>query len=161
MKYCSNCGAEMADNQLYCTRCDQANRNENTEGQANTEYAQQNYGQTNGYNQNGYTPNDGSQNSYNTNSYSQNGFYMSCPQAQPAPRSESGMVTAIKVLLVIGTIYTALCGFLIPLLWCVPMTISYFNKIKRGEPISTAFKVCSLLFVSLIAGILMLVDSEH
>lgn len=49
---------------------------------------------------------------------------------------------------------------IIPLAWIIPMTISYNNKIKNGENVSTGFKVCTLLFVNLIAGILMLCDQD-
>jgi len=41
------------------------------------------------------------------------------------------------------------------------MTVVYFRKVKNHEPIGTGFKVCSLLFVSLVGGILMLVDNDN
>ena len=84
-------------------------------------------------------------------------------QASSAPREpkESGLATAAKILMILGTIVNAISGFLIPLAWCIPMTISYCRKLKRGEPISTGFKVCSLLFVSLLGGILMLCDKDN
>ncbi len=72
--------------------------------------------------------------------------------------NKSTLSTIAKVFMILGTV---IMGFyLIPLAWCIPMTISYCKKIKNGEPISTAFKVCSLLFVSLIGGILMLCDNN-
>lgn len=74
--------------------------------------------------------------------------------------ANSGLKTAAKILMILGTIVTSLAGFLIPLAWCLPMTISYFNKTKRGETVSTGFKVCSLLFVSLLGGVLMLCDKD-
>ena len=77
-----------------------------------------------------------------------------------APR-KSGVVTATKVFMIIATVLMALWTFGIALAWCLPLTIGYCNKIKRGEPISTGFKVCSLLFVSMIAGILMLCDNNN
>lgn len=49
-----------------------------------------------------------------------------------------------------------LVGSLISLAWCIPMTIHFASKLKKGESVGVGFKVCSLLFVSLIAGILML-----
>lgn len=84
-------------------------------------------------------------------------------QASSAPREpkESGLATAAKILMILGTIVNAISGFLIPLAWCIPMTISYCRKLKRGEPVSTGFKVCSLLFVSLLGGILMLCDKDN
>ncbi len=74
-------------------------------------------------------------------------------------QAESGTTTAAKVFMVIGTIIMGL--YIIPLAWCIPMTVSYFKKVKNNLPISTGFKVCSLLFVSMIGGILMLCDKEH
>lgn len=40
------------------------------------------------------------------------------------------------------------------------MTTHYTKAINEGIPVGTAFKVCTLLFVNLIAGILMLCDKE-
>ncbi len=59
-------------------------------------------------------------------------------------------------------IVCAIMGFvyLIPLLWTIPMTISVFKKSKNGTKISTGFKVCVLLFVNLIAGIILLCDND-
>ena len=74
--------------------------------------------------------------------------------------SPSGLSTAVKVFMVIGTVCTSLIGYLIPLAWCLPMTIIYFKKVKKGLPIGTGFKICSLLFVNTIAGILMLCDKN-
>lgn len=88
------------------------------------------------------------------------------PYAQPqqpayyAPvKQESGLTTAAKIFMIIGTVVMGF--YLIPLAWCIPMTVIYFRKLKNNEPISTGFKVCSLLFVSLVGGILMLCDKEH
>ena len=72
----------------------------------------------------------------------------------------SGLVTAAKILMIVGTVITGCTGFLIPLAWCIPMTVSYFGKVKRGEPVGTGFKVCSLLFVSMLGGIFMLCSNE-
>ena len=40
--------------------------------------------------------------------------------------------------------------------WIVPMTINYFKKSKANVPTTLAFKICTLLFVNFIAGLLML-----
>ena len=76
---------------------------------------------------------------------------------QPIP--PSGLKIAAKVFMVIGTVCMAFL-YLIPLCWCLPMTIIYFGRVNRGEKISVAFKVCSLIFVNIIAGILMLCDKD-
>jgi len=106
--------------------------------------------------QQGYVPNQGY--AYQQGYMPQQGY---APQQGYIPRRESGLTTAAKVLMIIGTVSTSLTWFLIPLAWCIPMTVSYFKKVKYNQPISTGFKVCSLLFVSLIGGILMLCDNEH
>lgn len=56
--------------------------------------------------------------------------------------------------------YAALVLNIIPLAWGIPMTISVGRKIKNDAPITTAFKVCTLIFVNLIAGILLLCRKE-
>ena len=73
----------------------------------------------------------------------------------------SAFVTLSQTFMIIGTVFMGILGLLIPLAWCIPMTVSYFNKVKYGQPISTGFKVCSLLFVSLLGGIFMLVDENQ
>ena len=60
--------------------------------------------------------------------------------------------------MIIGCIWSGLA--LIPLLWTVPMTISLFRKTENGEEISTGFKICTLLFVGLIGGILLLCNKN-
>lgn len=55
----------------------------------------------------------------------------------------------------------AIFSSLIPLAWIVPMTMHYFKATKNNQPISIGFKVCSLIFVSFIAGILMLCDGNN
>ena len=72
----------------------------------------------------------------------------------PKFRAENGA----KIFMIISTV--VLGFYLIPLAWCIPMTISYFKKVQNNEPVSTGFKVCSLLFVNTVAGILMLCDKD-
>ena len=77
------------------------------------------------------------------------------PKVQP--RNTTLSILA-KVFMVIGTVLNALLFCVIPLAWCIPMTVIYFSKCEKNEPVGVGFKVCSLLFVSLLAGIFMLVD---
>lgn len=62
--------------------------------------------------------------------------------------------------MIIGTVVASILA-LIPLAWCLPMTLHYYSCIKEGKQPSIAFKVCSLIFVSLIAGVLMLIDEDN
>ena len=70
------------------------------------------------------------------------------------------MQIIIIVLLVLASIASAFAFFFIPLLWCIPMTIHYSNKCKKNEQVSTAFKICTILFMGLIPGILMFFDQD-
>jgi len=76
------------------------------------------------------------------------------PFRDAPPRRDDGMVTVVKVFLILGCV-----GFgclLIPLAWCIPITVSIFRKLNDGEPIGAGLKVAALLLVNLIAGILLL-----
>lgn len=59
---------------------------------------------------------------------------------------------------IVGTVFLGV--YLIPLAWCIPMTIEIYHHYKEGKELSVAFKVCTLLFVSVVSGILLLVDSD-
>ena len=76
---------------------------------------------------------------------------------QPTPKNS---YTAIKVFMLLGCIITGIYGLFIPLIWTIPMTCALFKKIKKGKVIGTGFKICTLIFVSLIAGILLLCNSN-
>lgn len=54
----------------------------------------------------------------------------------------------------------ALCWLIIPLAWLVPMTVHSWGIYKGTKPNTVAFGVCTLIFASLIAGILLLVSKK-
>lgn len=60
----------------------------------------------------------------------------------------------------IGFVVTILLP-LVYLLWTIPMIVSYNKNYKFNQNISKGFKVCTLLFVSLIAGIILLNDKSY
>ena len=68
------------------------------------------------------------------------------------------MKLAAFILSLIATISYGV--LIIPLFWCIPMTVHIYKAYKGETDIGVGFKVCELLFVSLIAGILLLVDNE-
>ncbi len=49
----------------------------------------------------------------------------------------------------------------IPLFWQIPMIVHYFKATKQNQPIKIGFKVCTLIFVNFVAGILMLCDTDN
>nr|MCR5741891.1 zinc-ribbon domain-containing protein [Gammaproteobacteria bacterium] len=52
-----------------------------------------------------------------------------------------------KVLMILSDI--ALGFLIIPLFWCIPMTVHYFRAVREKRRVSEAFKVCTILFVSI------------
>ncbi len=134
MKFCKNCGTQLEDAVAFCPQC----------GATCEQPQQQAYQQ----------PQQPQQQAYQQQAYQQ-------PYQQPyapAPRPISGLATAAKILMIVSTVVMGL--YLFPLAWCIPMVISYNNKLKNGEPVSIAFKICTLLFVNTIAGVLMLCDKD-
>ena len=69
-----------------------------------------------------------------------------------------GIRTAAKIFMILGCVLMGM--WLIPLCWTLPMTLSYCGKIKTHRHVSTGFKICCLLFVSLVGGVLMLCDDN-
>lgn len=73
---------------------------------------------------------------------------------QPAVRQDNSLGEVAKVFLILGCI--AQGWLLIPLAWCLPITISVFHRLRDNRPVGTGLKVCALLFVSMIGGICLL-----
>lgn len=143
MSYCSHCGTQLTSTDRFCPSCGapvEGERRPSTAYRADTRrddpFVQ-----------------DGNAQQYGTVERRPWGE----PQPYPAApqKTESGLLTAAKVFMILACIAGA-AFYLIPLAWMLPMTISLFNKAKHGRPISVGFKVCTLLFVNLIAGILLL-----
>lgn len=80
-------------------------------------------------------------------------------ESHPAKTETSGLKIATKIFMILGCISTAFC-FLIPLCWTIPMTVHYCKSVDNNTSVGIGFKICSLLFVNIIAGILMLCDSD-
>lgn len=49
----------------------------------------------------------------------------------------------------------------IPLAWTLPLTITVSRRKKNHEPIGMGIKICTLIFVSRIAGILLLCHNDE
>lgn len=87
---------------------------------------------------------------------------------EEGPKRGTTAVVFTSIFMVLGiignlanlTLYVSEIIGIVSLLWTIPMTIIYLIRIKRNEPISLGFKVCSLLFVSGIAGIIMLCQKD-
>lgn len=70
------------------------------------------------------------------------------------PKKDDTLETVVKIMLIFGCI--ALGWMLIPLAWCIPITVTVFKRFQNNEPITTGLKVSVLLLVSLVAGICLL-----
>ncbi len=86
-----------------------------------------------------------------------------CPKCGAPTQDETDKTSATltlvaKIFMIIGCVVQG--AYLIPLCWTIPMTVSYFKSVENHQPISTAFKVCSLIFVSPVAGIIMLCQDD-
>lgn len=68
------------------------------------------------------------------------------------------MKLAAFILCLLSTI--AMGWMLIPLCWCIPMTVSVYKAYKCEKTLGTGFKICTSLFVNLIGGILLLCDND-
>ncbi len=128
--FCENCGTAVEPNK-YCVNC-------GGEMPADAQICP-----ACGYNQNSFVRSGPPQNSYTY----QNREPVSSDR-------EYTLKTIVKIFMVLGCI-----GFgwlIIPLFWCIPLTVSVFNKFKTGEEITVGTKICVLLFVNMIAGICLL-----
>lgn len=146
MKYCTHCGAQIEDEAKFCSACGKP---------------------------------------------TSSGEFFSVVYHQEAPKRPSSnaktlgkiafafMIVTIVSLLVIAlyfivpfsrvlmvpefamVIWPTVIGCLIPLAWTIPMTVHLKKKLNANQPIGTGFKVCTLLFVNLISGILLLCRNEE
>ena len=106
MKYCPDCGTQLADQAAFCTNC-------------------------------GHKLDAAPNRSINI-----------------APPNDESLQIIVKIFLILGCI--VLGWMILPLAWCLPITLTILGKLKRAEPISVGLKVASLLLVSPIAGIVLL-----
>ena len=170
--FCPNCGAEIPDTSVFCANCGASVSNQDAQPQMNsqtndTQSASYSEPQIKGFNPDSAFSQTAQQPAQMAQPYQQqnyqNGQYGQYNQynqyGQPYHKDDA-IETVIKVFMILSCVVGA-CACFIPLAWMVPMTVITFKKIERGEPFDTALKVCTLLFVGLIPGILMFVsDSE-
>lgn len=79
-------------------------------------------------------------------------------QAQATSTDDTLRLIAF-ILAIISTV--AVCWAIIPLAWMIPMTVHCWGIYKRTKPNTTAFGVCTLIFLNLIGGILLLVSTRE
>lgn len=136
MSYCRNCGSKLDEDAKYCPNCGKEVESTNT-----------------------------------TCNYSGDNFSGNINNK----KSWTGIKTASFIFMLVGIVFTISTivtwfisengtnfrfSFPIALIWQIPMTIYYYRCVTNKIKTSTGFKVRTLIFVSLIAGILMLCDKD-
>ena len=71
---------------------------------------------------------------------------------------DSNLTLAAFILCIVSCVFFG--GFILPLAWMIPMTIYSWKIHKLQRKNTVAFGVCTLLFTSLIGGILLLVSPK-
>lgn len=159
MKFCQNCGAQLEDAAAFCRECGSKvtviDADQETAYQVPPVYqepAQAQYQAPPVYQESAPVQ-------YQEQPVYQQSAgvpYQAPPvYQQPVTDEQSGLKTAAKVFMVLGCISI---GFLtlVGLAWSIPMTVTVFHKFRDNKPVGVGLKVCTLLFVNLIAGILLL-----
>ncbi|MDY5441189.1 MAG: zinc ribbon domain-containing protein [Candidatus Enteromonas sp.] len=101
--------------------------------------------------------------------------YSANPEATPIAHN-NGLVLAAKIFFLLAIAFQAvvfvdsffhtdsptyvveIISSALPFAWQIPMLVHYWKTVNKGEDVGTPFKVCTLIFASLVSGILMLVD---
>ena len=79
--------------------------------------------------------------------------------AQPlSPETDKTLKLIAFILCLVATVGVG--WLLIPLAWMIPMTIISYGIYKGTKKNTATFGVCTLIFVSLVGGILLLVAKK-
>ena len=87
------------------------------------------------------------------------------PVAPAAPAALYPMTDADRNLRLVAFIFCILslvgsCWLIIPLAWMIPMSVISWGIYKGTKANTVAFDVCTLIFCSLVAGILLLCSNK-
>lgn len=81
------------------------------------------------------------------------------PQAPVASTGNDATLRLIAfIFCIISTV--SVCWAIFPLIWMIPMSVHCWQIYKGTSANTTAFGVCTLIFVSLVGGILLLVSTK-
>ncbi len=136
MKYCSKCGCELKDSDIYCPKCGAKVKSDSSSNEFT--YTDNNYNYTN----------DTNTQTNNNNTLLKVGFAFGIVNIVACV---GWFLASLSLYGVVGIVY------LIPLCWDIPMVIYVYKSMKDSNiKLSIAFKVCYLLFVNMIGGICLL-----
>ena len=163
MKFCKNCGTQLPDEAFVCSNCGTALDQTPNQPVMNGQAPAPNYAQPQApvYPNNQYQAQPQAYAQPQAPAYPNAQYQTANPYYQAAPAPLSGLAKAAKVFMIIGMILTGICCYFVGFAWTIPMTVKYLKALKEGRRLSTGFKVCCLIFVSAVGGILMLCDKDH
>ena len=81
------------------------------------------------------------------------------PQTYQLTSEDTTLRLIAFIFAVISTVSVAM--FIVPLCWMVPMTVHCWSLYKGTKPNTVAFGVCTLIFLSLVSGILLLISTKE
>ena len=138
MKYCTHCGAQIDDEAVVCPKCGCTTAKGEEVFEENK--------------------NNSSNNNATLGLVAKIFMILTCVGCVVTAFASLGMYSGVENGLALGI--GGLIGGLIPLCWVIPMTIKINNSLKNNEPLTTGFKVCTLIFANVISGILLLCMKE-
>lgn len=168
MKHCTNCGAEIADDAKFCTWCGTAVAAADPVPAAYAAPVQTAYSQP-------AQPVQPAQTTTPYTTYAQPTYPSAAPAAAAATSGKlDGLAIATIVFLGISALANAvnLFGYMtsdattailygISALIPIALIAVLYPKFKKGEKVTTGLKVITLLFGSLISGILLFVRKDN
>lgn len=138
MKYCQHCGGEIHDEAVICIHCGRAIQNSPATNKSNVS---------------------------TLITIAKVFMIISCVAAPAVGLIYGFILIAIAAAAATTEALIAaiilMIGCCLPLAWTLPLTISVNRKSKSHEPIGIAVKICTLLFVNTIAGILLLCANDE
>lgn len=146
--FCRNCGQEIKDvNAAFCVHCGCAiNTIELTATEPNTQ-------------EKAFCQYCGEEVNKNAVLCVHCGRLIKSEQPKKAQEIPKCLKIAIKILMIISCVFCF--PFILSLAWNIPMTVSVFRKLKKGEKVGTGMNVCVLIFCNLIAGCLLFVSDTY
>lgn len=84
--------------------------------------------------------------------------YYQQPMQSAMNSNDQNLRMVAFIFCIISTV--SVCWAIIPLAWMIPMSVHCWGIYKGTKPNTTAFGVCTLIFVSLVGGILLLVSNK-
>ena len=79
---------------------------------------------------------------------------------QPAANDNDRTLRLVAFVFCILSL-VSVCWLIIPLAWMIPMSVHCWGIYKGTKPNSAAFGICTLLFVTLVGGILLLISKKE